>query len=39
MVRCGGLNMLAQSDTIRKCGLVGEGEALLEAVCHSGGGL
>jgi hypothetical protein len=27
------------SGTIRKCGLVGVGMALLEEVCHFGGGL
>ena len=36
---CGGLNMLGPgSDTIRKCGLVGVGVALLEEVCHCQGG-
>ena len=34
---CGGLNMLGPgSGTIRKCGLVGVGVALLEEVCHFG---
>jgi hypothetical protein len=28
-----------ESDTIRRCGLIGEGVALLEEVCHSVGGL
>jgi hypothetical protein len=37
---CGGLNMLdPKSDTIRRCGLVGVGVALMEEVCHCGGGL
>ena len=34
----GGLNMLGPgSGTIRWCGLVGVGVALLEEVCHCGG--
>jgi hypothetical protein len=34
---CGSLNMHGpESGTIRKCGLVGVGVALLEAVCHLG---
>jgi hypothetical protein len=37
---CGGLNMLDPgSGTIRRCGLFGIGVALLEDVCHCGGGL
>ena len=37
---CGGLNMLGPgSGTIRLYGLVGVGVALLEEVCHCGGGL
>jgi hypothetical protein len=37
---CGGLNMFGPgSDTIRKCGPVGVGVALLEEVCHCGGEL
>jgi hypothetical protein len=37
---CGGLNMLIPgSGTIRRCGLVGVGVALLEEVCHCEGGL
>ena len=37
---CGGLNMLGPgSGTIRRCGLVGVGVALLEEVCHCGGRL
>ena len=36
---CGGLNMLdPESGTIRSCGLVGVDVALLEEVCHCGGG-
>jgi hypothetical protein len=36
----GGLNMLgAGSGTIRRCGLVAIGVALLEEVCHCGSGL
>ena len=36
----GDLNMLGSgSGTIRRCGLVGVGVALLEEVCHSGDGL
>ena len=36
---CDGLNMLGPgSGTIRRCGLVGVGVALLEEVCHCGGG-
>jgi hypothetical protein len=36
---CGGLNTLGpESGTICKCGLVGVCEALLEEVCHCGGG-
>ena len=32
---CGGLNMLGLgSTTIRRCGLIGIGVALLEEVCH-----
>ena len=39
-VECGGLNMLGPgSGTIRRRGLVGVGVALLEEVCHFGGGL
>jgi hypothetical protein len=39
MVWCGGLNMLGPgSGTIRRCGLVEVGVALLEDVCHCGGG-
>jgi hypothetical protein len=35
----GGLNMLGPgSSTVRKCGLVGVGVALLEEVCHCGYG-
>ena len=34
-MECSGLNMLVPgSGTIRSCGLVGEGVALLEEVCH-----
>ena len=37
--RCGGLNMLGPgSGTIRRCGLVGVGVALLKEVCHCGSG-
>ena len=37
---CGGLNMLGPGrGTIRRCGLVGVGVALLEEVCHCGHGL
>jgi hypothetical protein len=37
---CGGLNTLGPwSDTIRRCGLVGVGVALLEEVCHCGHGI
>ena len=37
---CRDLNMPGPgSATIRKCGLVGVGIALLEEVCHCGGGL
>ena len=36
---CGGLDVLGPgSDTIRRCGLVGVSVALLEEVCHYGGG-
>jgi hypothetical protein len=36
---CGGLNMLGPGgDTIRRCGIVRVGMALLEEVCHCGGG-
>ena len=36
---CCGLNMLdPESGTIRRCGLVGVGVALLEEVCHCGVG-
>ena len=39
-VMCGGLNMLGPvSGTIKRCGLVGGGVALLEEVCQFGGGL
>jgi len=39
-VECGGLNMLGPgSGTIRRSGLVGVGVALLEELCHFGGGL
>ena len=39
--RCGGLNNKGPhrpmgSSTIRRCGLVGEGVALLDGVCHGG---
>jgi hypothetical protein len=35
---CGGLNMLGPgSGTVRRCGLIGVGVALLEEVCHCGG--
>jgi hypothetical protein len=38
--QCVGLNMLGPgSGTIRRCGLVRVGVALLEEVCHCGGGL
>jgi hypothetical protein len=34
---CGGLNVLGPgSGTVRRCGLVGVGVALLEEVCHCG---
>jgi hypothetical protein len=37
---CGDLNMLGPGNgIIRRCGLVDEGVALLEEVCHCGGGL
>ena len=37
---CDGLNMLGPGNgTIRRCDLVGVGVALLEEVCHCGGGL
>jgi hypothetical protein len=37
---CGGLNILGPGGgAIRRCGLVGVGVALLEEVCHFGGGL
>ena len=41
---CGSLNVidphnLIASGSIRKCGFVGVGMALLEKVCHHGGGL
>jgi hypothetical protein len=37
---CGGLNVLGPGrGTIWRCGLVGVGVALLEEVCHFGGGL
>jgi hypothetical protein len=37
---CGDLNMLGPgSSTIRRCGFFGVGVALLEKVCHHGGGL
>jgi hypothetical protein len=40
VARCGGLNRLCpRNGTIRKCGHVGVGVALLEEVCHCGGGL
>jgi hypothetical protein len=36
----GGLNMLGPgSGNISRCGLVGVGVALLEEMCHCGGGL
>ena len=36
---CGGLNMLGPGNgTIRRCGLVGVGTAILEEVCHCGVG-
>ena len=39
-VECDGLNMLCPwCGTVRNCGLVGVGVALLEEVCHCGGGL
>ena len=39
VVGCGGLNMLnIGSTTIRRCGLVRIGVALLEEVCHCGVG-
>jgi len=37
---CGGLKMLGPgTGTVRRCGLVGVGVALLEEVCHCGGGI
>ena len=41
---CGSLNVtgpynLTGSDTIRRCGFVGKGKALLERVCHCRGRL
>jgi hypothetical protein len=39
IINCGDLNMLGSgSDTIRRCGLIEVGVALLEEVCHCGGG-
>ena len=39
-VECGSLNMLGSgSGTIRRCGLVEVGVALLKEVCHCGGGI
>lgn len=36
---CSGLNMLGpRSGTVRRCGLVGIGMALIQKVCHCGSG-